>query len=83
MGADHVVHATLLDLLHPYALLGGLVTLTLFLTHGANFLALRTTGDVRDRAKALAQRDLAARGRCSPQASWSGRWPTSPSRSAC
>ena len=56
MGPDHIVHATLFDLLHPYALLGGLVTLTLFLTHGANFLALRTTEDVRDRARATARR---------------------------
>ncbi len=56
MGANHIVHATLFDLLHPYALLGGLTTLTLFLTHGANFLSLRTEGDVRGRAKALAGR---------------------------
>ena len=56
MGSDHVVHASLLDLLHPYALLGGLVTLTVFLTHGANFLALRTTGEVSDRARATGRR---------------------------
>jgi cytochrome bd ubiquinol oxidase subunit II len=56
MGADHVVHASLLDLLHPYALLGGLVTLSLFLAHGANFLALRTEGPVRRRAGATAAR---------------------------
>ncbi len=56
MGPDHIVHATLFDLLHPYALLGGLVTLTMFLTHGANFLTLRTTGDVRERADTLARR---------------------------
>ncbi len=56
MGANHIVHATLFDLLHPYALLGGLTTLTLFLAHGANFLSLRTEGDVRLRAKALASR---------------------------
>ena len=56
MGPAHIVHATLFDLLHPYALLGGLVTLTMFLTHGANFLTLRTTGGVRERAHALAQR---------------------------
>ena len=35
----------LLDLLNPYALLGGLMTLTLFLTHGAVFVALKTAGD--------------------------------------
>ncbi len=44
------------DLLNPYALLGGLVTLSLFVTHGATFLSLKTLGEVRDRARALAQR---------------------------
>ena len=43
------------NLLNPYALLGGLVTLTLFLTHGAIFLSLKTTGAIRDRAAALAE----------------------------
>ena len=56
MGADHIPHATLWTLLHPYALLGGLTTLALFLTHGTSFLALRTTGELHDRARALARR---------------------------
>ena len=56
MNASHVVTAKLWDLLHPYALLGGLTTLTLFLTHGANFLSLRTKGDVQARAEGLARR---------------------------
>lgn len=42
------------DLLNPYALLGGLVTLTLFTFHGAVFASLKTVGDIRDRARALA-----------------------------
>ena len=42
------------NLLNPYALLGGLVTLTVFLTHGAVFLALKTDGGIRERARALA-----------------------------
>ncbi|MEN9742011.1 MAG: hypothetical protein RIR66_967, partial [Actinomycetota bacterium] len=42
------------NLLNPYALLGGLVTLTLFLTHGAIFLALKTDGPIRARSNALA-----------------------------
>ncbi|MFE9650355.1 cytochrome d ubiquinol oxidase subunit II [Streptomyces sp. NPDC006365] len=46
---------TVLDLLNPYALLGGLVTLALFTFHGALFVALKTRGDVRDRARALAR----------------------------
>ncbi|MFE5791673.1 cytochrome d ubiquinol oxidase subunit II [Streptomyces sp. NPDC056503] len=42
------------DLLNPYALLGGLVTLTLFTFHGTVFVALKTVGDIRVRARALA-----------------------------
>jgi cytochrome d ubiquinol oxidase subunit II len=41
------------NLLNPYALLGGLVTLTVFATHGAIFLALKTDGIIRIRANAL------------------------------
>ena len=44
------------DLLNPYAILGGLVTLSLFVTHGAVFVSLKTTGDIRARARALALR---------------------------
>ncbi|MEU5700589.1 cytochrome d ubiquinol oxidase subunit II [Streptomyces aurantiacus] len=42
------------DLLNPYAVLGGLVTLTLFTFHGAVFAALKTLGDIRERARKLA-----------------------------
>ncbi len=41
------------SLLSPYALLGGLVTLTLCLFHGAVYLALRTGGPVHDAAARL------------------------------
>ncbi|MFB7472520.1 cytochrome d ubiquinol oxidase subunit II [Kitasatospora sp. NPDC056184] len=44
------------DLLNPYALLGGLVTLVLFVFHGSVFAALKTVGDIRDRARATALR---------------------------
>src|SRR5487761_2469579 len=44
------------NLLNPYALLGGVVTLTVFLTHGAHFLALKTAGEIRLRAHGLALR---------------------------
>ncbi|MDX2025704.1 cytochrome d ubiquinol oxidase subunit II [Microcella sp.] len=47
---------TLFDLLNPYGLLGGLTTLMLFFTHGVQFLALKTDGDLRLRAQALAVR---------------------------
>ena len=42
------------NLLNPYALIGGLTTLTLFMTHGAIFLALKTDGDLRVRANKVA-----------------------------
>jgi cytochrome d ubiquinol oxidase subunit II len=45
---------TVLDLLNPYALLGGVVTLTLFTFHGAVFAALKTDGDIRHRARRFA-----------------------------
>jgi cytochrome bd ubiquinol oxidase subunit II len=44
----------LFDLLGPYALLGGITTCLLFLSHGAIFLTLRTKGDLVDRARAIA-----------------------------
>ena len=56
MGANHIIHASLLDLLHPYALLGGLMTLSVFLTHGALFLSLRTTGELQERATGVVKR---------------------------
>ena len=42
------------NLLNPYALLGGLTTLLLFLTHGAVFISLKTDGRVREHARELA-----------------------------
>jgi cytochrome d ubiquinol oxidase subunit II len=45
---------TFFTLLNPYALVGGVTTLLLFVTHGAHFLALKTDGDVRDRANRIA-----------------------------
>jgi cytochrome d ubiquinol oxidase subunit II len=41
------------NLLNPFALLGGLVFVAIFLTHGAVFLSLKTTGEIRERAHAV------------------------------
>ncbi|MCK9793060.1 cytochrome d ubiquinol oxidase subunit II [Isoptericola sp. 4D.3] len=41
-------------LLNPFALAGGLTTLILFLLHGSVFVALKTDGDLRERAGRLA-----------------------------
>ncbi len=44
------------DLLNPYALVGGLVTLTLFILHGALFLELKTDGVIQERVGKIARR---------------------------
>jgi cytochrome d ubiquinol oxidase subunit II len=54
--ADKEYVGGLLDLLNPYGLLGGLVTLSVFLVHGAFFVGLKTTGPIRERAIALGLR---------------------------
>ena len=56
LDADNEWAGSIVDLLSPYALLGGAVTLSLFLLHGAVFLSLKTDGPVRHRARALAAR---------------------------
>ncbi|MDI6909132.1 cytochrome d ubiquinol oxidase subunit II [Nocardioides sp.] len=47
---------SLFTLLNPFGLLGGVVTLLLFLTHGAMFIALKTDGEIRLRARRLSVR---------------------------
>ena len=54
--ADKEFVGSLLDLLGPYAILGGLTTTSVFLVHGAVFVSLKTDGDIRARARALALR---------------------------
>jgi len=44
------------NLLNPYALLGGVATVVLFILHGAIFLSMKTTGNVEERAKKVARR---------------------------
>ena len=54
VGYDIPLVGNLLVLLNPYGLLGGLVTLSLFFTHGLIFLTLKTDGEMKQRARALA-----------------------------
>ncbi|MFI7705612.1 cytochrome d ubiquinol oxidase subunit II [Nonomuraea sp. NPDC049480] len=55
LDAEHEFTGTLLTLLNPFALLGGAATLLLFTLHGAIFLALRTTGELRQGAIRIAR----------------------------
>ncbi len=56
LGANAVWTGTFFDLVKPYALLGGLSTLALFTLHGATYLGLKASGDVRRRAQHIASR---------------------------
>ncbi|MDA3859819.1 MAG: cytochrome d ubiquinol oxidase subunit II [Melioribacteraceae bacterium] len=44
------------NLLNPYALVGGLATLSLFTLHGAIFLTLKTTDDILESTRAVAKK---------------------------
>lgn len=54
--ADFEFIGSLLTLLNPYGLLGGVTTLLLFFTHGVYFVALKTDGQVHEDARRLARR---------------------------
>lgn len=56
IGADHQYTGGFFNLLNPYALLGGLTTLLVFLTHGAVFLSLKTSGVLRKDSMVYASR---------------------------
>ncbi len=51
-----VYQGSLFTLLNPYGLSGGLMFLLLFLVHGALWLAVKTTGSLRERALEMAKR---------------------------
>ena len=50
-----IYHGTLFTLLNPYGLLGGVLFLLLFMQHGALWLAIKSTGDLHDRADRTAR----------------------------
>jgi cytochrome bd ubiquinol oxidase subunit II len=56
LNAAQVYTGNLMTPLNPYGLLGGLVIGTLFTLHGAIFLSLKTTGEIRHRARTAALR---------------------------
>lgn len=50
-----IYHGNTLKLLNPYGLLGGLLFVLLFLLHGANWLNIKTTGELKHRAEAVSK----------------------------
>src|SRR5690606_13055573 len=53
---NHQLTGGFFSLLTPFTLLGGAMTLLVFLTHGTVFVALKTGGEVHERAVVLARR---------------------------
>ncbi len=56
IGSDMNFTGNLLHILNPYALLGGVVVVLIFVLHGALFLSLRTTDALKERAEAIAEK---------------------------
>lgn len=54
-GGGWLYEGTVLTLLNPYSLLGGIVVTLLCFTHGLVFVALKTVGDMRDNARKMAK----------------------------
>ncbi|MDR1043497.1 MAG: cytochrome d ubiquinol oxidase subunit II [Candidatus Adiutrix sp.] len=55
LDADQVFQGNILNLLHPYALLGGLLFVLMFVYHGAVYLAEWVTGDLSVKAALAAK----------------------------
>lgn len=56
IGEDKNFTGNLLHILNPYALLGGVVVVLIFVLHGALFLSLRTEGDIKKRVENISFR---------------------------
>ena len=50
-----IYQGNLFTLLNPYGLLGGVLFLLLFVQHGANWIVIRSEGDLHDRAHKMAK----------------------------
>ncbi len=56
LNQEHNYMGSFFSLLHPYALLNGLLVVILFMLHGSLFLALKTEGNLQNRLQGWTQR---------------------------
>jgi cytochrome bd ubiquinol oxidase subunit II len=54
--ANKMFTGNFFTLLNPYSILGGIVSVSVFVLHGALFLNLKTTGEVQQKARAIAEK---------------------------
>ncbi|MDR1922310.1 MAG: cytochrome d ubiquinol oxidase subunit II [Candidatus Adiutrix sp.] len=55
LNAQHLFQGNILNLLHPYALLGGVLFVLMFVLHGAAYLSWRVVGDLSQKAALTAK----------------------------
>lgn len=55
LDANHMFQGNILNLLHPYCLLGGVLFVLMFVTHGAIYLTARVSGDLENKARLAAK----------------------------
>ncbi len=55
LNSNHIFVGNILNLLHPYALLGGILFVLMFVSHGAIYLAGRVIGDLGAKARLMAK----------------------------
>ncbi|MBO1001413.1 cytochrome d ubiquinol oxidase subunit II [Pseudogracilibacillus auburnensis] len=53
---DKEMVGSFLQFLHPFALLGGIMFLMLTITHGLQFITIRTTGELQERARNIGRK---------------------------
>jgi cytochrome d ubiquinol oxidase subunit II len=56
LDSSHVFTGNVLDLFSAYTVVAGLAVVAIFAAHGATYLTLRTSGDLRERAAAMGRR---------------------------
>ncbi len=56
LNKEHVDYQSLFSLLNIFGLVGGLVSLSMFLMHGSTYLILKTEGEIQQRARVFAKR---------------------------
>ncbi len=56
IAANHEYTGSFWDLFQPYAIFVGIALVSVCVLHGATFIALKTTGEIQDRARKLARR---------------------------
>ncbi|MHB1660762.1 MAG: cytochrome d ubiquinol oxidase subunit II [bacterium] len=56
LNKEHIDYQSLFSLLNIFGLIGGLISLSMFLMHGSTYLIMKTEGEIQQRARVFAKR---------------------------